>query len=110
MVMGLDNVFANRLKQIRSEQSITQEEFAFKCDMQPAHIGQLERGVRNPTLETLYKIASGLGISVSELVDFQGKLIMPNTFDETTNKIIARVQRMSDDDKKQVLTIVKSFK
>ena len=108
--MDVNKIFGNRLKQVRAELSITQEELALKCDMQPSHIGQLERGIKSPTLETLYKIASGINLDVSELVDFQGKLAIPNTFDEKTNKIVARLQKMNDSEKGQVLTIVKTFK
>lgn len=107
--MDINQTFGNRLKQIRSALRITQEELALKCDMQPSHIGQLERGIKSPTLETLYKIASGINIPLSELVAFEDKLVMPNNFDETTNKIIARVQRMKPMEKNQVLTIIKTF-
>lgn len=108
--MDINKVFGNKLKEIRAEMSITQEELALKCDMQPSHIGQLERGIKSPTLETLYRIAYGLNMSIAELVDFQGKLDIPNTFDDKTNKIVARLQRMSDAERNQVLTIVKTFK
>lgn len=108
--MDINNVFGKRLKYIRTELLITQEEFALKCDMQPSHIGQLERGIKSPTLETLYKIASGINISISELVNFDDKLAVPNNFDGITNKIIARIQKMSNSEKDQILTIVKTFK
>lgn len=108
--MDINKIFGNRLKEIRDELSITQEELALKCDMQPSHIGQLERGMKSPTLETLYKIASGINVQISELIHFKDKLVIPNSYDETTNKIVARVQKMKPDEKEQILTIIKTFR
>ena len=107
--MDVNKIFGCRLKQIRTRFAITQEELALKCNMQPSHIGQLERGIKSPTLETLDKIATGIGISISDLVDFESEIEIPNNFDEQTNKILARVQKMSRTKKTQILTIVKSF-
>lgn len=60
-----------RIREIRLEMELSQEEMAYRCDTHPSHIGQLERGKRNPTLETLEGIAEGLNISIAELVDFE---------------------------------------
>ena len=108
--MNINKIFGSRLRQIRAELSITQEELAFKCDMQPSHIGQLERGIKSPTLETLHKISEGIDVSISDLVAFQDKLIIPDNFDEKINKIVARLQKMNDSEKSQILTIIKTFK
>ena len=108
--MNVNTVFGKRLKQIRDDLGLTQEEFAFKCDMQPSHIGQLERGAKSPTLQTLMKIAAGIQVSVSLLLDFQEELVIPDCFDETTNKIIARLNKLEQNEKKQILAIVKAMK
>jgi transcriptional regulator with XRE-family HTH domain len=107
--MNMSKIFGNRLREIRTELKITQEELAFKCDMQPSHIGQLERGIKSPTLDTLNKIALGIEVNISELVDFDSKLTIPNIFDEKTNKIVARIQKLKPNEKNQVLSIIKTF-
>ena len=35
--------------------------------MHPAYVGHIERGMQNPTLSTLERISTGLGIRVEEL-------------------------------------------
>ena len=107
--MNMSKIFGVRLKEIRNDLKITQEELAFKCDMQPSHIGQLERGIKNPTLDTLYKISVGIEVSISELVNFDNKLVLPNNMDELTNKIMARIQKLKPNEKNQILSIVKTF-
>lgn len=106
--MDAAHLLGKRVKEIRSKLGLSQEEMAFRCDTHPSHIGYLERGLRNPTLETLESIAQGLNISVSELLDFDAEPEI-TYYDALTNKIISHVIQMSDAEKKQVLTIVKAL-
>lgn len=47
---------------------ISLEELSFKAGLNAAHLGQIERGLRNPTIETLNRIATALDISFYELI------------------------------------------
>ena len=40
-----------RIKELRIKQCLSQEEFAFKCDLDRTYITSLERGKRNISLE-----------------------------------------------------------
>jgi transcriptional regulator with XRE-family HTH domain len=62
--------FGSRLKHLRQEKSLTQEQFAQKCGLHKNYIGMVERGERNPSLLNIDVIAKGLGISISELMKF----------------------------------------
>ncbi|MBQ8506395.1 MAG: helix-turn-helix transcriptional regulator [Clostridia bacterium] len=106
--MDAGQLLAKRVKEIRSKKGLSQEEMAFLCGTHASHIGQLEWGERNPTLETLEGIALGLNISISELLDFD---LEPEVdyYDTLTNKIIACVLRLPESEKKQILTIAKVF-
>ena len=44
-----------RIKELRTKQGLSQEEFAFKCDLDRTYITSLEIGKRNITLENLEK-------------------------------------------------------
>lgn len=48
---------------------MSQEELAEKCELHPTYIGQLERGEKNATLESIEKVANGLSISLSRLFE-----------------------------------------
>jgi transcriptional regulator with XRE-family HTH domain len=56
-----------RIKQLRKEQNMTQEDLAFKVAVDRSYMGFVERGEKNPTLDKLIKIANALSISLSEL-------------------------------------------
>jgi transcriptional regulator with XRE-family HTH domain len=59
--------FGQAIRRLREERGISQEAFALKCGIDRSHYGGMERGERNPSLTTVYKIADTLGISPSEI-------------------------------------------
>jgi XRE family transcriptional regulator, regulator of sulfur utilization len=62
--------FGAHLRGLRKQQGLTQEQLADKANLHPTYIGQIERGVRNPSLINLHKIANALKISSGTLLDF----------------------------------------
>jgi transcriptional regulator with XRE-family HTH domain len=61
--------FSKVLKKYRSAAKMSQKELSEKSGLHRNEIGLLERKKRAPSLETIIKIAGGLGISASELMD-----------------------------------------
>jgi transcriptional regulator with XRE-family HTH domain len=57
-----------RIRNLRKRQGMTQEEMADKCGLHWTYIGGLERGERNPTLTTMQKVALGLGVGLTDLI------------------------------------------
>jgi len=62
--------FGNRMQKIRQSKRITQEGLAGMLSMHRTYIGLIERGERNPTVRTLYKIAKALEVKSSDLLPF----------------------------------------
>ena len=62
--------FGEKLQKVRKSQGISQEELAGKLSMHRTYIGMVERGERNPTIRTLYKLAKALKVQASELLPF----------------------------------------
>lgn len=62
--------FGERLQKVRKEQGISQEQLAAKLSMHRTYIGMIERGERNPTIRTLYKVAKALKVDSSKLLPF----------------------------------------
>ena len=57
------------LKRLREEQGFSQESFADHCGLHRTYISGIERGVRNPTVIILDKIAKGLKVPAGQLLD-----------------------------------------
>lgn len=56
------------IRQLRSEQGLSQEGLAHEIGLDRSYIGGIERGEHNLTLMNLLKIAEKLGINPSELL------------------------------------------
>jgi transcriptional regulator with XRE-family HTH domain len=61
-------LFGEQLRKFRKDRNISQEELAFKSELDRTYISGLECGKRNPTLKILVKLAISLNISPSELL------------------------------------------
>ena len=66
--ISVNKVFGELLKELRTEQKITQEKLAELCNLDRTYISLLERGLRQPTLNTLIKLSEALNIKFSELM------------------------------------------
>lgn len=66
--MSIATELGSRIRYYRKKQHLSQEELAELCDFHPTYIGQLERGEKNATLESVTKLSRGLGVSLSELL------------------------------------------
>ena len=60
--------FGALLRQHRRGLGLTQAELAEAAEIHWKYVSMLERGLRQPTLDVLLRLASALGISASELV------------------------------------------
>ena len=69
----LAEMLGERIKGIRKKMNLSRAEFAAMVDMSEDALGLIERGETAPRLENLYKIASFLDMSVSELLKFDDK-------------------------------------
>ena len=56
------------IRRQRERLGISQEEFSFRCELDRTYVSGIERGVRNPTVKTLLRLAKGLGLKPGTLV------------------------------------------
>ena len=61
-----------RIRNYRTRQGLSQEKLAEMSGCHPTYIGQLERGEKNATLESIEKIAAALNVSLSKLFEKLG--------------------------------------
>ena len=72
-------LLAQRLKQLRSEKKITQEELAYRSELTLSQIARIETVKINPTVSTMFRIAKALDINIAELFDFESIGITPTS-------------------------------
>ena len=66
-------IIGQRIRNYRTQKGLSQEKLAELAGCHPTYIGQLERGEKNATLESVEKIASAMGVSLSQLFDKLGR-------------------------------------
>ena len=65
----LDAIMVGKvIQEYREKKRLSQEVVSGLADIGRTHLSAIERGVRKPTLETLFKISYALDIKPSELV------------------------------------------
>lgn len=100
-----------QIRKIRNAQGITLEELSFKSGLNAAHLGQIERGIRNPTVETLERIADALEVSFLDLVSALEQT--PPEQDKSNvvkRKIDAQLSSMTLDELEDILRIIRIFR
>ena len=60
--------FAQNLRRMRQDAGFTQEALSAATKIHAAEISRLERGVRDPQLRTLVRLARGLSVRVTDLL------------------------------------------
>ena len=62
--MAMD--IGEKLKQLRQQRGLTQEELADRCELSKGFISQVERDLASPSIATLMDMLECLGVSVSQ--------------------------------------------
>ena len=63
------------LRRLREERGMTQEQLAWDTKMSRVYISEIERGLREPSLGTIVKLAGSLGMAAAKLVEaFESEL------------------------------------
>lgn len=60
-----------KIRLLRKEQDISQEQLAYECGLSRQYISYLESGLKSPTIDTLLSIADAMNVHVKSLLDFE---------------------------------------
>lgn len=101
-------LIGERIRNFRKERDWSQEEFADIANINRTYIGQLERGERSATLDSLEKITGALGITFEDLF----RHLQPSTEykDNTTLSYIINILNTLDlENQEIVLDLLKTL-
>lgn len=83
--MELGKVIAHNLKTLRNERNLSISQLAKEAGISKAMLSDIEKGNSNPTINTIWKIANGLNVPYTKLID--------HVEDETT--LVKRTETMT---------------
>jgi len=67
--MKPQHVLGNNVRRLRESKGWSQEDLAEKANLHRTYVSGIERGVRNPSLTVLFKLAEGLGVEPGILLN-----------------------------------------
>ena len=67
--MDIKAVVGRNVKQHREAKGLSQEQLAFEADLHRTYVSGVERGIRNPTVLIVAKLANALGVDPSKLLE-----------------------------------------
>ena len=59
--------FGEKIRELRKQQGLSQEELAFKADLHRTYIGMIERAEKNITLINIEKISNALDVNIKDI-------------------------------------------
>ena len=70
--MIIKAVVGKNVRRYRELKGLSQEELAFDADLHRTYVNGVERGIRNPTVLIVAKLANALGVDPAKLLEFNG--------------------------------------
>jgi transcriptional regulator with XRE-family HTH domain len=64
---GILSTLGFNVRRQREAKELTQEKLAERANLDPTYISGIERGLRNPGIKNVAKLAKALGITTAEL-------------------------------------------
>lgn len=61
--------FGEKIRAIRKDKNLSQEELSFRANLHRTYIGMIERAEKNITLVNIEKIANALNVDIKDLFD-----------------------------------------
>jgi transcriptional regulator with XRE-family HTH domain len=98
---------ANNIKKLREDKGLMQKEVAAAIGLKPAHYNKLEKGLVEPSIEALDKMASFYGVTIDDIVHL-GKDIPHNVQieDKTSAEQVRLLAQLNEKDKEVIVSII----
>ncbi len=94
-----------KLRLVRRDRNMSQEEVALEADITTTYYGMLERDAKSPTVRMLEKICRALDYPISEI--FMADITCRTEEDQYVYQLVNLLKTRSDTEKEQLLQIMK---
>lgn len=99
----LNKNLGNRIKTLRKMKGWTQENLAEQAKVSIQHVGEIERGDGNPTLQSLERLSLGLGVTAAQLLEVEPR---DQAVEMQRGQIIDVVKTMSETELRLLMRII----
>lgn len=98
------------IKKIREDKNLTQQQIAELIHMHRSNYSKIESGQRELSIDALNKIARYFGMTIDQIVNFDGAVPQEVTIeDKTMMEQVKMIQELEPDEKSMVFKMVDTF-
>lgn len=103
---SIHSEIGNRIRQYRKRAGLSQERLALTAGLTVSFLGDIERGLKKPTVESLEKLLVALDISFRDFFDYETE-IRPLQDCSALERIVLELKGRPNDEVEMIYTIVK---
>jgi len=98
----------NRIRQHRKRAGLSQEKLALNAGITVSFLGDIERGTKKPSVESLEKLLMALNVSFLEFFNYETE-IKPIQDCSALEKLSLLLRNRANDDVERIYTVVKQI-
>lgn len=99
--MKYDTIGKN-IRKYRLAKKMNQDELAEKVELSQNYIGMIERGEKNPSLETFITLLNALGVSADMVLCD----VVEAAYDVKASIYLEKIEKLSDEDKVRIYAVL----
>lgn len=96
-----------RIRELRTQQSLSQEQLALRAEITTAYLGLIERNLKNPTVKVIEQLCNAFHITLADF--FSTTTGSPESCDLLSAQIMAQLHNRTPKEKKLILQIIKNI-
>ncbi len=98
---------AENIKKLREDKGLMQKQVYNEIGLKPAHYNKLEKGLIEPSIDILDRLASYYGIAIDEIIHYsKGTPKVVTIEDKTASEQVKLMAQLNDKDKNTVMNII----
>jgi len=104
----VSNQLGARIRQYRNKMGVTQEALALNSGINVSFLGDIERGLKKPSIESLEKLLKAFGITFQEFFNFE-ITIKPFKNCTAVEKLNLKLQDRSEDEIEMIYNVIQQI-
>jgi transcriptional regulator with XRE-family HTH domain len=98
---------ADNVKKLREDKGLMQKEVYNEIGLKPAHYNKLEKGLIEPSIDILDKLASFYNVAIDEIIHYSNATPKAVTIeDKTASEQVKLIAQLNEKDKSTVMNII----
>lgn len=95
-----------RVRELRIQRGLSQEQLALRAEITTTYLGLVERNLRNPTIKIIEQLCNALNVSLADF--FAPSRKTTDTLDSISAQILAQLNHRSEKEKEIILQLIKN--